>query len=127
MKSSKKRLRKGQIWTRLGGRNYERSVVVANGVTKQRLFFCRHLTRQIRSFFHMILSITSHQMLAAPSRSRKDSGMYRSLGLKRHRKPHPSLFELVFFISCPFQGIMNTPSCLTQPVLHWIRQNCPSA
>ncbi len=31
--------------------------------------------------------------------------MYRSLGLKRHRKPHPSLFELVFFITCPFQGM----------------------
>lgn len=31
--------------------------------------------------------------------------MYRSLGLKRHRKPHPSLFELVFFITCTFQGM----------------------
>ena len=62
--------------------------------------------------------------------SEYEQGMLRELArflLKRHRKPHPSLFELVFFISCPFQGMMNTPSCLTQPVLHWIRQNCPSA
>src|SRR6267154_850131 len=97
MKSSKKRLRQGQIWTRAGKRSYERSVV-ANGVTKQRLFFCRHLTRQIHSSFHMILSITSHQMLAAPSHSHKDSVIYHSLGLKRPRNPRPGLFDPVFFI-----------------------------